>query len=318
MASPVAPTALLLLGPTASGKTKLALRLARQCAAIDVISVDSAMVYRGLDIGTAKPDAAILAQQPHALIDIRDPTEPYSAAAFLADAKAEVAKSLKAGRIPLLVGGSMLYFKVLRTGLAHLPSGDAATRARIEALATASGWPAVHETLAALDPVSAERLSPHDSQRLMRALEVCWLTGTAFSELRRNQHQSGLEEAFLQQRLQLKWLALNPPRPLLRQRILARFQAMLGAGLVDEVRRLARRRDVHVGLSAMRTVGYRQIYRCIQGDADWDEMPNAAITATCQIAKRQQTWMRQWPDLEVLPIDLEAAGAQLCRQLPTS
>lgn len=307
---------LLLLGPTAAGKTELALRLAEQGAPVDLISVDSAMVYRGLDIGTAKPSAAVRARIPHALIDIREPNDPYSVAAFLADAKTQVANSLAAGRTPLLVGGTMLYFKVLRTGLASLPPANATIRARIEALAAERGWPAVHAELAALDADSAASLSSLDSQRLVRALEVCQLTGEPFSVLKRKRRLPGLAEAFVEDSIRLHWWALNPPRAVLRERIAARFQAMLDAGLVEEVRRLAGKACIHPQLPSMRAVGYRQIYRCLTVDAGWEQMPQAAITATCQMAKRQQTWIRNWGDeLALLPKDSKAACELLQHRL---
>lgn len=287
--------AVCLLGPTASGKTDLALALAAEFPA-EIISVDSAQVYRGLNIGSAKPDAEMLAQVPHHLIDIRDPADPYSAAGFREDAIRLIGEIRARGRIPLLVGGTMLYFRVLRDGIAELPDRDPRVRAQIEALAARDGWPAVHARLAAVDPETARRLHPNDPQRVQRALEVFELTGRPMSELHR---ESGTSCPW--QLLHLG-IAIHD-RAVLHQRIEQRLRAMLEAGFVEEVRQLRARPDLEPSLPAIRAVGYRQIWEYLGGDYDAAEMLERACAATRQLAKRQLTWMRGWPDLVSVSTD---------------
>lgn len=286
--SAVLPPAILLMGPTASGKTRLAIELAAR-GPFDIISVDSGMVYRGMDIGTAKPDAATLQQAPHRLIDIRDPAEAYSAAEFRHDALREMAASTAAGRIPLLVGGTMLYFKVLLEGLAAMPEADPALRAQLEADAAAQGWPALHARLAAVDPVTAARLKPNDGQRLQRALEVYELTGKPLSQWHAEQAPPPSPPyRFIQ-------VALAPPeRRQLHVLIERRFDEMLEQGLVAEVERLYTRGDLHAGLPSMKAVGYAQVWAYLEGACDRDEMRLRGIYATRQLAKRQHTWLRRF------------------------
>lgn len=275
--------AVLLLGPTASGKSALAMQLAEQIP-LEIVSVDSAQVYRGMDIGTAKPGAAERAAVPHHLIDIRDPREPYSAAEFVRDATAAILEIRARGKLPLLVGGTMLYAKALRDGLSDLPSADPKVRARIEADASDVGWPALHARLAKVDRATAARLKPNDSQRIQRALEIYETTGRRMSELLAVDRAPTLE---------LKTIALLPTdRAQLHKRIEQRFDAMLNAGFVDEVRALHVRGDLHPDLPAMRSVGYRQAWRFIEGDYTYAEFRSAGIAATRQLAKRQMTWLR--------------------------
>lgn len=293
--SPPLPPAILLMGPTASGKTKLAIELTER-GPFDLISVDSGMVYRGMDIGTAKPDAATLQRAPHRLIDILDPAECYSAAQFRRDALREMAAITAAGRTPLLVGGTMLYFKVLLEGLAAMPDADPVLRAQLDAEAALKGWPALHARLADVDPVAAARLQPNDSQRLQRALEVYELTGKPLSQW----HAEQTPAAALPYRLTR--IALAPPeRVVLHERIERRFDEMLAQGLVAEVAGLKARTDLHAGLPAMRAVGYAQVWAYLDGAYDAAEMRLRSIYATRQLAKRQHTWLRrfqvaQWHD----------------------
>ena len=279
------PPAIFLMGPTASGKTDVAIRLAQEYP-IDIISVDSSMVYRGLDIGTAKPTAEELALAPHRLIDIRDPAQPYSAADFRIDALKEMAEITSRGRIPLLVGGTMLYFKVLKEGLANLPEANDVVRAEILLEAQTHGWPYIHQKLATIDPVTAARLTPNDSQRLQRALEVYYLTGTPLSVLHQAQEIQTLPYRLLE-------IALLPKeRSVLHERIEKRFDLMLANGFVDEVRALKAREDLHLELPAIRSVGYRQVWEYLDGVYDAKEMRYRGIVATRQLAKRQHTWLR--------------------------
>ena len=293
---------ILLMGPTGAGKTELAIQAA-ETLPVELINVDSALVYQGLDIGAARPSAAELARAPHRLMGFRDPARPYSAADFRADALAEIEAISAAGRIPLLVGGTMLYFKALVEGLAPLPEADPAVRAEIAALAEREGWPAVHRELARVDPPSADRLKPTDRQRLQRALEVFRLTGRPLSAFH-GEHDTaaaplgdgffrfpGLDRPVLS-------LAVVPPRPELHRRIERRFMAMLEAGLVEEVSALRRRGDLHAALPALKAVGYRQVWRYLEGDWDYPTMVEKGIIATRQLAKRQLTWLRKWPGLE--------------------
>lgn len=283
--------AVLLLGPTASGKSALAMQIAEKIP-LEIVSVDSAQVYRGLDVGTAKPSAADRAAVPHHLIDIRDPADPYSAAQFVQDATVAIRQIRGRGKLPLLVGGTMLYAKALRDGLSDLPSADQQVRERIDAEARATGWPALHARLAHVDPTTAARLKSTDSQRIQRALEIYETTGAPMSELLRTDKAP---------RLKLSTLALLPiDRAPLHDRIARRFDAMLAAGLIDEVRALRGRGDLHADLPSMRSVGYRQAWRFVDGECTWDELREAGIAATRQLAKRQMTWLRSMPDVTVI------------------
>ncbi len=299
------------MGPTASGKTALAVSLVERFP-LEIISVDSALVYRGMDIGTAKPDAATLARAPHHLLDIRDPTEAYSAAAFCDDARRLMADIVARGRVPLLVGGTMLYFRALLQGLDDLPRADATLRKDLEAEAAARGWPALHAELAVVDPATAARLAPNDSQRIGRALEIFRLSGTPMSALL-DQARADLPYRVLQ-------LALVPSdRAVLHQRIADRFDAMLAGGLLDEVETLRRDYVLKPDLPSMRAVGYRQTWAYLDGDIDMKALREQGIAATRQLAKRQLTWLRSWPDaveLDCLAEDMEAqATARVARHL---
>lgn len=290
------------MGPTASGKTALAVGLVERFP-LEIISVDSALVYRDMDIGTAKPDAATLARAPHHLLDIRDPTETYSAAAFCDDARRLMADIAARGRVPLLVGGTMLYFRALLQGLDDLPRADVALRKELEAQAAARGWPALHAELAAVDPATAARLAPNDSQRIGRALEIFRLTGTPMSALL-DRVQSELPYRVLQ-------LALIPSdRAVLHQRIAARFDAMLAEGLLDEVETLRRCYALNADLPSMRAVGYRQAWAYLDGEIDLKGLREQGIAATRQLAKRQLTWLRSWPDVVGLDCLADNLGAQ--------
>lgn len=294
-----------LVGPTASGKSQLAMALA-ETRPIEIISMDSAQVYRGMDIGTAKPSAAERAAVPHHLIDIRDPAEPYSAAQFASDAQRIVDEVRRRGRIPLIVGGTMLYLKALSEGLAPLPSADPEFRRRVGERAARLGWPALHAELVRVDPKTADRLSPNDGHRILRALEIHALSGQPASRLLRQRSTA---------QLSVRVLCLWPPsRELLWQRIAQRFAAMMDAGLLDEVRGLYARADLHPGLPAIRSVGYRQLWEHLAGRWTLDEAVQRAIFATRQLAKRQQTWMRSLADAEALPAD----GAEALRMLQRS
>lgn len=286
------PRAIFLMGPTASGKTDLAMALADRLP-VELISVDSALVYRGLDIGSAKPSASELARYPHHLIDICDPGESYSAGRFRSDALAAMADIVAAGKIPLLVGGTMLYFRALLEGMAPLPEADPAIRAELEVRAEHEGWPALHAELAQVDPELASQLHPNHSVRIERGLEVFRLTGVPLSQLRREQTRGSVSEGF-----DVTQLALLPrDRALLHQRIALRFRRMLEQGFVDEVQRLRARGDLHQDLPAIRAVGYRQVWQYLEGQLSYDAMVEAGIAATRQLAKRQLTWLRRWPDL---------------------
>ncbi len=289
-------TALCLMGPTASGKTALALELATRLP-VQLINVDSAQVYRGMDIGTGKPDPATLQEFPHKLMDIRDPAEPYSASDFRADARREIALAVEAGRLPVLVGGTMLYFKVLRDGLASMPEADARIRAEIENLAASEGWPAVHDWLARVDPESASRIHPNDPQRLQRALEVYLVSGRTMTDFHRQEGPAG-ENSDNSLPVNLMFFAIQPTdRAVLHDNIARRFRQMLDAGLVEEVRALHQREDLHEGLPSIKSVGYRQVWQYLGGQLDYDAMQERSIIATRQLAKRQLTWLRSWDDL---------------------
>ena len=287
------PLAIFLMGPTASGKTALACALSERFP-LGLISVDSALVYRGLDIGAAKPDAATLARYPHALIDIRDPAEPYSAADFSADAQAAMQRIGEAGLIPLLVGGTGLYFRALQRGLSSLPEANAGVRAQLAEQAAAIGWEGMHGRLAELDPQAATRIKPGDAQRIQRALEVITLTGQPLSA----QQQGGRGQSFPWRVLKL---ALVPKdRAPLHARIAKRFDDMLRHGLLDEVRALRHRGDLMLDLPAVRAVGYRQAWEHLDGCYDAAELRDRGIFATRQLAKRQITWLRSELDARIL------------------
>ncbi|MFN2349183.1 MAG: tRNA (adenosine(37)-N6)-dimethylallyltransferase MiaA [Thioalkalivibrio sp.] len=290
------PPAIFLMGPTASGKTDLAVQLVRQLPC-EIISVDSALVYRGMDIGTAKPGPEVLAEAPHRLIDILDPSEAYSAARFREDALAAMAEITAAGKVPLLVGGTMLYFRALEFGLDLLPQADPELRRAIEAEADRLGWEALHRQLAEVDPESAARIHPNDPQRLQRALEVYRLTGRPLSAFHGGGQASRLPYRLLR-------LALMPAdRAALRARIARRFEQMLELGLIPEVETLHRRKDLNPSLPAIRAVGYRQVWAHLGGQLDYQTMVRKAVTATGQLAKRQITWLRSYPQVETLEIE---------------
>lgn len=294
------PKVLFLMGPTASGKTDLAIELCRQLP-VDVISVDSALVYRGLDIGSAKPSAAEQALAPHRLLDIRNPAEPYSAAEFREDALREIRAIHEQGRVPLLVGGTMMYFKALLEGLADMPAADAEVRQQIEQDAQQHGWPWVHQQLAKVDPDMASQIHPNHSQRISRALEVYRASGRTMTELRREQRQQALTEFY-----DVRQVALMPrQRALLHERIARRFELMLAQGFVAEVEALMARGDLHPDLPAIRAVGYRQVWEYLAGDCSADEMLQRGVAATRQLAKRQMTWLRGWQDVNLVYIDSE-------------
>jgi len=298
-----APRAMVLAGPTASGKSAIAMLLA-DALPLEIVSVDSAQVYRGMDIGTAKPSAAERARVPHHLIDIVEPSQRYSAARFVADAVRLIGEINARGRAALLVGGTMLYVKALFDGLDALPEGDADVRAAIDAEAAAFGWPALHAKLAQVDPAIAQRLERNDAQRIQRALEVWQLTGRPLSQAHGQRVQTGLP---------LPLVALEPrARSWLHERIAVRFHAMLHAGLVDEVRALRARTDVHASLPSMRCVGYRQVWQALD-EGDLSAVAERGIAATRQLAKRQLTWLRRMPGTRVACDDAHAAD-QVLRQ----
>ena len=290
------------MGPTASGKTDLALRIADRIAC-DIISVDSAMVYRTMDIGTAKPSAATLARYPHALIDIRDPARAYSVGEFLADARARVAAALDRGRLPLLVGGTMLYFKAFRGGMAELPTASAEIRAALEERAQREGLGALHVELASIDPAAAAAIHPNNPQRLLRALEVHAASGEPISALWARQRAGGVADEL---GCRLFEFALEPERSANHAAIAQRFDAMLEAGLLDEVRALTARGDLTPALPSMRAVGYRQVWQHLAGEIDRAAMIDRAVAATRQLARRQRTWLRNWPEKIVLNDVVEA------------
>jgi tRNA dimethylallyltransferase len=293
MTSPEPPV-LCLAGPTASGKSAASYAIAKVLP-IEIINVDSATIYRGMDIGTAKPDSQAQREIPHHLLDILDPAESYSAAQFRTDAMACIQEIRARGHVPLLVGGTMLYFKVLREGIDALPQGDEQWRARLQARAAEHGWPALHAELARVDPETAARLAPNDSQRIGRALEVYEVTGQALSSLFRQPDQrtdKGIPTVLI---------SLEPSdRQALHARIENRFDEMLATGFVEEVRRLHARGDLHTGLPSIRCVGYRQLWDFVQGDCSLELAREKAIAATRQLAKRQLTWLRSMTDRQVV------------------
>lgn len=295
------PPAIFIMGPTASGKTALAMKL-RKYLPVELISVDSALIYRGMDIGTAKPTAEERAQAPHRLIDIRDPAQAYSAADFRADALQEMADITASGRIPLLVGGTMLYFKALLAGLSPLPPADPRVRAQIEQQAAEQGWPALHRQLQEIDPVAAWRIHQHDPQRLTRALEVFFISGKTLTELTK------ISGELLPYHVH-QFAIVPVSRELLHQRIELRFNQMLAVGFETEARALFARGDLHTGLPAIRCVGYRQMWSYFSGEISYDEMVYRGICATRQLAKRQMTWLRGWESVQWL--DSEKSGEAL-------
>ena len=280
---------LCLLGPTASGKTALALQLA-EAFPCDLISVDSAMVYRGLDIGAAKPDAATLKAYPHALIDICDAATAYSVAQFREDALQCIANSIAKHRLPILVGGSMLYHHVLQQGIAELPSANPQVRAELQSQAETFGWGKLHKHLQEIDPIAAQRIHPNDPQRLLRALEVFHVSGKTLSSYWAIQEKQKLPYHFIN-------VGLHIERHELRQRIADRFQHMMQQGFLDEVRVLYKRPDMHADLPSIKSVGYQQAWHYLQGKISEEQMIELAINATRQFAKRQMTWLRRWPEL---------------------
>ncbi|EOG1939545.1 tRNA (adenosine(37)-N6)-dimethylallyltransferase MiaA [Vibrio fluvialis] len=283
------PLALFLMGPTASGKTDLAIRL-RQKFPVEIISVDSALIYKGMDIGTAKPDQDELALAPHRLIDILDPSGAYSAADFRRDALREMQAIVEQGKIPLLVGGTMLYYKALLEGLSPLPAADPEIRQQIEQEAQQLGWAALHEQLRQIDPISAERIHPNDPQRLSRALEVYRISGKTLTELTQTKGEA--------LPFRVKQFAIAPKeRAELHRRIELRFEKMVEAGFEDEVKALYARKDLHPDLPSIRCVGYRQMWDYLDGNCTLDEAIFRGICATRQLAKRQITWLRSWDDL---------------------
>ena len=282
------PVVIAIMGPTASGKTDLALALARAMP-VSLISVDSAMIYRGMDIGTAKPNVATLAEFPHALVDILDPAESYSVKRFCEDARFHIRQAVEAGQLPVLVGGTMLYFRALLDGISELPETDPAVREAVQRAARERGWEAMHRELAMVDPDAAARIHPNDPQRIGRALEVWYSSGVPLTELQRQQRGGALEEDYEVQRFVLA----PADRQRLRARIAQRFDQMLAQGFVEEVARLRARPDLHRGLPSMRSVGYRQIWGYLDGEYDYERMRELGITATRQFAKRQVTWLRR-------------------------
>jgi tRNA dimethylallyltransferase len=301
------PRAIALAGPTASGKSAIALQLARSLRGlqpVEIVSVDSALVYRGMDIGTAKPSAAERAECPHHLIDLIEPTESYSAAQFTSDANQLIAEISARGALPLLVGGTMLYLKALRDGIDAMPSADPAIRAALDERAAAEGWPALHAELAQVDPVTAARLKPRDAQRIQRALEVWQATGRPLSSFHRDAHAPRAAS-------DIALIALEPAsRAWLHARIAQRFDAMLAAGFVDEVRALRARGDLHPGLPSMRCVGYRQAWEALDR-GNLGPLRETGIAATRQLAKRQLTWLRSMADRQIVACDAADPQAEV-------
>lgn len=304
------PPLICLMGPTASGKTDLAIELAEHFPC-ELVSVDSALVYRGMDIGSAKPD------YPHRLVDIRDPAEPYSAADFVKDARAAIDDIIAAGRTPLLVGGTMLYFRALLEGLAEMPAAEPDIRAHLEQEAAAKGWPHLHKMLTEVDPELAANIHPNHSQRISRALEVYLSSGVTMTEWRRRQAEQG--GGLLRDRFEVIQLAIRPAdRAELHDRIARRVDLMLEAGLAEEVRGLFERGDLHLDLPSMRAVGYRQIWGHIAGEYDLDRARELCIQATRQLAKRQLTWLRGWPDVHWIYTSPAAQAAPIAAQAQDS
>ncbi|GAB1838322.1 tRNA (adenosine(37)-N6)-dimethylallyltransferase MiaA [Achromobacter xylosoxidans] len=296
------PLVICLAGPTAAGKSASTLALAERWP-LEIVNVDSATIYRGMDIGTAKPSPAEQAQVPQHLLDIRDPAQSYSAAEFRADALRLIDEIRARGRIPLLAGGTMMYYKALRDGLDDLPQADPSLRAELEARAARDGWPALHAELARLDPVTAARLAPNDSQRIQRALEICQLSGQPMSALLGRQRAAAGDDDN-----RYLTISLEPSeRAALHARIEQRFDAMLANGLLEEVRGLHARADLHPGLPSVRCVGYRQMWAHLDGEISLEEAREQGIAATRQLAKRQITWLRAQPERVI--VDCLAADA---------
>ena len=288
---------IFIMGPTASGKTDLAIALRDQLP-VELINVDSAQIYDQMDIGTAKPDIETLAKAPHRLLGFCDPADSYSAADFAQDAKKEISEIHKLGRIPLLVGGSMLYFKVLLEGMSDLPAADVDIRNSIQQQADTEGWSSLHKELQKIDPKTAERLHPNHSQRIQRALEVYRITGVSLSDLQQ-QSEGGIEDIY-----DVQQYALIPQnRALLHQRIEQRFIAMMEAGFEDEVRKLYQRGDLKADMPSIRAAGYSQLWSYLEGQLSLDEAVERAIIATRQLSKRQQTWLRNWPNCQQISVD---------------
>jgi tRNA dimethylallyltransferase len=284
------------MGPTASGKTNLAISLVKQLPC-DIISVDSAMVFKGMDIGTAKPSAEELAQAPHRLIDILDPSQPYSAGQFCADATREIRHIQAQGRIPLLVGGTMLYFRALQQGMASLPQADPVIRNKLTQQAEEQGWQALYERLIEIDPDAAKRIDSNDKQRIQRALEIYELTGKSASDAFISTQSQFSPSDFLS-------IALIPAdRQVLHDKIALRFTKMLEQGLVEEVERLYQRGDLNPDMPSIRSVGYRQVWQYLQGDLTLEQAEERAVIATRQLAKRQLTWLRSWQSIHTLNAD---------------
>ena len=304
----------LIMGPTGAGKTALALCLAERLP-VEIVSVDSAMVYRGMDVGTGKPPPAVLQRHPHHLVDILDPCQPYSAGQFLRDARRAIDDIHARGRLPLLVGGTMLYFRALRRGLAEMPPADESVRCEIDAQAAQLGWPALHARLAQIDPQSAQRIQPRDAQRIQRALEVYRLTGRTLSELHAATRPPDADLVFG------AWAWVPSDRERLHADIERRFQEMLRDGLLEEVQALHARPDLHGDLPALRSVGYRQLWEHLSGEGDLDSAVRRAIHATRQLARRQLVWLRSEVGLDWIDsLESEAAArieqevAALCRE----
>ncbi len=298
------PRAILLMGPTGSGKTELAAALVARFP-LEIVSVDSAMVYRGMDIGTAKPPAELRARAPHRLIDLIDPAQSYSAARFLEDATRAIVEIAARGRTPLLVGGTMLYFRALQSGLAKLPAADPALRRRLDERAAREGWESLHAELARLDPAAAARIRPGDRQRIQRALEVVAITGGPISA-RQNQDLRGAATA-----TDLRLVLAPGDRARHGERLAARFAAMMSQGLLEEVRALRARGDLHAGLPALRLIGYRQLWSHLEGRCTLEEAVQQAIIATRQYARRQLTWLRAEPQAQWLDTDDAATPGQV-------
>lgn len=296
------------MGPTASGKTQLAVELVQRFPC-EIISVDSAMVYRGMDIGTAKPSADILKIAPHRLIDIRDPSEAYSAAQFRNDAMHEINHILARKKIPLLVGGTMLYFRALQQGLSDLPSADAALREKIRLAGEQQGWAVLHERLAQIDPIAAKRIHQNDTQRIQRALEVYELTGKNLTTWQQENQQISPDYRMIN-------LAIAPDdRAVLHARIAKRFHQMLQEGFVEEVEKLFARGDLSLNTPAIRSVGYRQVWEYLLGYYSYSEMEEKGIIATRQLAKRQLTWLRGWPDMKWFNSESKDVGFDVAEYL---
>lgn len=293
-----------LMGPTAAGKTALAVQLV-QYFPCEIVSVDSAMVYRGMDIGTAKPDAATLKIAPHHLIDLVDPAVAYSAGQFRTDALRVIAEIRAREHIPLLVGGTMLYFRALQQGLADLPAANPDLRQQLKKIAEEGGWPVLHAKLMQVDPVAASRIAANDAQRIQRALEVYQVTGKPISEWQKDDKNPFTEERMIN-------IGLMPSnRAILHERIVLRFDEMLRAGLVEEVKKLYERGDLSPDLPALRSVGYRQVWEYLAGHYSYNEMREKAIIATRQLAKRQMTWLRSWPAISLLDSEAPDTFAQI-------